>query len=294
MQRVDESVERGAADAVRGAQEHLHESLKALRAEWTGPFSKLTSRSAIQAHVKAIQEGGATRVREVMVSVSARLVNEMQQVADSLAMEGLDEIHSRYRLARRISVHGIELEPVASEVTAEDLLRETSVAPAQGSLDGFERQRVHIGLGGAATGALIGTLIAPGIGTAVGAFVGVFAGFFKGVDSLREDCLAKIVAFLDEIAEHAHAQFEARKSEVAQTVRASLEHAMKNALEQLHQAIHRLMEIERRAIQTETSRLSELVAAREEIERHDARLGELVEAAMKRLTATQGGRANDR
>src|SRR5581483_8573137 len=114
---------------------------------------------------------------------------EMQKASDTMQVWVLEELHARYEVARRLSM--ADPAPVVSDVMTEEIASLKNV-PLGGALYKFERQRVGIGLGGAAVGAAVGTLIVPGIGTAIGAFIGVFAGFLKGIDSLKKDCVQKL------------------------------------------------------------------------------------------------------
>jgi hypothetical protein len=154
------------------------------------------------------------------------------------------------------------------------------VQPFEGALDAFEKERVGYGLGGVAAGALLGTLIAPGVGTAIGAVLGVLAGLLKGVDSLKQDCVAKIDACLNDTESHARAQLQTKRADLSRIIRVTLDEALEEALERLNDAIARLMAIERKAVDRERAKLEELTATRHALEECDTRLTKLVERAL--------------
>jgi phage-related tail protein len=233
--------------------------------------------------MRSIDEQGAARIASALEQTTERVAGEMQAHAESLVTWALEEIHARYQVARRFGAG--ELAPAASELTREDLERDLLGGPVSGAMDAFEKQRVGLGLGGAAAGAVIGTLIAPGIGTAIGAFLGVFAGFLEGADGLKRECTSAIDARLRPVEEHAVGQLEARRHEIAAALRASVDEAVAEALDRLDQAIGRLMDVERRAIEGARTTLGELRDAQGRLDDHDARLAELVADASKQIAA---------
>ena len=122
-------------------------------------------------------------------------------------------------------------------------------------------------------------MILPGIGTAVGAFLGVFAGFLKGLESLKQECIAKLDACMSEAEQQVEAQLAAKKPDIARAIRMSLDEALEQALARLEDAIARLVAVERKAITAEQTKLKEIDDARVVLEEHDARLARLIDAA---------------
>jgi hypothetical protein len=190
----------------------------------------------------------------------------------------LEELHSRYEVARRLSM--ADPAPVISDTMAEDLAS-LKKAPLAGAMDKFESQRVGIGLGGAAVGAAVGTLIVPGIGTAIGAFVGVFAGFLKGVDSLKKDCLGKLEGVLDGAEAEVKVQIESRAAKFADAIRVSIEDAFDGAMQRFEQSIARLMGIEKKALDAEKAKLARLAELQSTLTGHEQRFAELAKLAAK-------------
>ena len=284
--RMQSAMERAAEEIVASGVESVRSSIAAVRAAWLGRVEAATSRAEIEAVMRTVDETAAARVAETLERIAEHVAGELQAHAESLETWALEEIHARYQVARRFGAG--ELAPAASELTREDLEREVPGGPVSGAMDAFEKQRVGLGLGGAAAGAVIGTLIAPGIGTAIGAFLGVFAGFLKGTETLKQECSTAIDARLQAAQEHAVAQLEARRPDVARTLRAAVDEALGEALDRLDRAIARLMDVERRAIEGERAKLDELRAAQERLEAHDARLAEMIAEASERLGAIDG------
>jgi hypothetical protein len=283
--RMQSAIDRAADEIVASGVAAVRTSFAALRAEWTERVTTPASRAEVEAAMRAIDEGGGALIAAALEGTTERVAGEMQAHAESLVTWALEEIHARYQVARRFGAG--ELSPAASELTREDLEHDASGGggPVSGAVASFEKQRVGLGLGGVAAGAVIGTLIAPGIGTAIGAFLGVFAGFLEGAEGLKRECAAAIDTRLRPVEEHAVAQLEARRPELAAAVRASVDDALAEALERLDQAIGRLMEVERRAIEGARAKLDELRDAQSRLDDHDARLAELVAAASKEIAA---------
>jgi hypothetical protein len=202
----------------------------------------------------------------------------LHDATERLLAWAVQEIHAHYRLVRRLGEEA--LAPVASELTREDLERELLAGqPFDGAKAAFEKLRVGYGLGGVAAGAALGTLIAPGIGTAVGAVLGVFAGLLKGTDSLKQECLGKIDACLNEAESHARAQLQGKRSDLSRVIGVALDEGVEESLRQLDDAIRRLMMVERKAIERERTKLANLGEARIAYEACDERLARIVERA---------------
>jgi hypothetical protein len=282
LKRVDGAIEKGADDVLAAATQGLHTAIEGLRAAWNGRISSCTARGDVDACIAAINESAAARIAEALEQTAELVARELHDVTETLETWAIEEIHAHYRLMRRLGAEA--LAPVASELTREDLESELlAVQPFEGALDAFEKGRVGFGLGGVAAGAVLGTLIAPGIGTAVGAVLGVLAGLLKGTDSLKQECIAKIDACLNEVESHARAQLQNKRPDLSRVVRVTLDEALGEALLRLNDAIARLRAIERRAIERERAKLEELAAGRRTLAELDSRLTRLVERALDRV-----------
>lgn len=281
LARAHAAIEQGAHDAVRSATGMVRSWLAQLRTEWTEQVVACTDRSSVEACVRGINGSAPARIGDLLERTTDHVARDLQNTTEAIESWALEEMQARYQLVRRLGAEC--LTPLASELTREDLDLGPHSAPVEGALDAFEKQRVGYGLGGVAAGAALGTLVLPGIGTAIGAFLGVFAGFLKGVDSLKQDCLAKIGACLRDVESHATAQLESKRPDLSRILRATIDDGLGEALERLEQAIARLMAVERRAIAAERTKLEQLDAARGVLVRSEQRLARIAEVAASRL-----------
>ena len=272
------AIEEGADQVLAAAIESLRAAIEGLRSEWRERIASGTSRGELDSCITAIDASAAGRVAEALEQTAEFVARALHDATERLLAWAVQEIHAHYRLVRRLGEEA--LAPVASELTREDLERELLAGqPFDGAKAAFEKLRVSYGLGGVAAGAALGTLIAPGIGTAVGAVVGVLAGLLKGTDSLKQECLAKIDACLDEAESHAREQLQSKRGDLSRVIRVALDEAVEESLRQLDDAIRRLMTVERKAIERERTKLAKLGAARRAQEACDERLARIVERA---------------
>ena len=210
LDRLDGSIEQGADHALATAIDGLHAAIERLRSEWKERISSSSARGEVDACIAVIDESAPGRITAALEQTAEIVARELHEVTERLQGWAIEEIHSHYRLVRRLGAEA--LAPVASELTREDLEQELmGTQPFGSAMDAFEKQRVGLGLGGVAAGAALGTLIAPGIGTAVGAVLGVLAGLLKGTDSLKQECIAKIDARLNETESHARSQLKGKQ-----------------------------------------------------------------------------------
>jgi len=282
MERAHATIEQAADEAVASAGERLRASIADQRRDWAEQVAACTDRGSLRAVLERLDTGAPARIGEILEQTTDHVARELQTTTESIEAWAVEEIQARYRLARRIDAES--LTPLASDLTREDLELGARSAPVEAALAAFEKQRVGLGLGGAAAGAVLGTLIFPGIGTAIGAFVGVFAGFLKGIESLQQECMAKIDACLAEAESHALAQLRARRPELARALRETVDAALGEAFDRLEEAIARLKDVERRAIEAERSKLRVLDDARSALVRIELRLDRAVAAAERQLT----------
>jgi hypothetical protein len=278
LNRLDGGIDEGAGRVLTSASDGLHAAIEQLRSEWKDGISSASTRAEVDARIAVIGESTASRIADVLEQTAEIVARELHDVTESLQAWAIGEIHTHYRLMRRLGAEA--LAPVASELTREDLERELlAVQPFEGAMEAFEKQRVGFGLGGVAAGAALGTLIAPGIGTAVGAVLGVFAGLLRGTDSLKQECVAKIDDCLNETERHARAQLQDKRSDLSRVIRVALDEALEEAFGRLNEAITRLMTVERRTIERERAKVVELGAARAALEECDERLARVVARA---------------
>ena len=217
------------------------------------------------------------RITALVNETNEFVVSQMQRTSDTMQLWLLEELHARYRIARRSSV-GDGPAPVITDAGTGEFAA-LDGTPLDGAMLAFEQGRVGYGLGGAAAGAVLGTLIAPVIGTAIGAFLGVFAGLLKGVESLKQDCAARIEACVNESAQQIRTQLESRHASLAGALRASLEEALDTAIDRFARSIARLMALETMTLTAEREKLARLAELRAALEVHEARFVALVERA---------------
>ncbi len=278
LHRLDGGIEEGAGRVLASGIDGLRSAIQRLRSEWQARISAASARAEVDACIAFIGESAGRRIADVLEQTAEIVARELHDVTDGLQAWAIAEIHTHYRLVRRIGAEA--LAPVASELTREDLERELlAERPFDGAMEAFEKQRVGLGLGGVAAGAAIGTLIAPGIGTAVGAVLGVFAGLLRGTDSLKQECIAKLDACLNETESHALAQLQEKSSDLSRVIRVALEEAFEEAFGRLNEAITRLMTVERRAIDRERVKLADIGAARVALEECSERVARIVARA---------------
>jgi hypothetical protein len=276
--RLDAGIEAGADRVLASALAGLRVAVERLRSEWKERITSASARTDVDACIAHVNETAAARIAAVLEETAEIVARELHDVTETLQAWAVEGIHTHYRLMRRLGAEG--LAPVASELTREDLERELLTAqPFDGAREAFEKQRVGFGLRGAAAGAALGTLIAPGIGTAVGAVLGVFAGLLKGTDSLKQECIAKIDASLDETERHARAQLQGKRGDLSRIIRVALGEALEEAFVRLSDAIARLMAVERKALDRERARLSELTEGRDALDACEERLARIVARA---------------
>lgn len=278
MTRIEKAIQDGSNDVVNSALERLQVRMGDIRTEWRAAINGCKSRGEVEACVKSINENASKRLTNVVEEVSEVVITEMQKSSDSLQVWVLEELHSRYEVARRLSM--ADPSPVISESVADELASLKN-APLAGTMEKFEGQRVGIGLGGAAIGAAVGTLIVPGIGTAIGAFVGVFAGFLKGVDSLKKDCLGKLEPVLDGAENEVKTQITARTAKFADAIRSSIEDRFDEAMQRFEQSIARLMGLEKKVLDKEKAKLARLAELQSTLTSHEQRFAELAKLAAK-------------
>jgi hypothetical protein len=271
--RSEPAIEKGADGVIETSVEHVRAVFEALKKDWSQRVSEATGTRKLEDCIRDINEHGKIRVLELLEETCELIAREMQSLGETLERWALDEVKTSYLTARRMRAQS--LAAVASEITADDLVSPiATLVPIGGAPEAFRRQRVLIGLVGAALGALAGSWIRPGLGTAVGALVGVFCAYLKPSASLRKTSLRLVEAYVDGTYKRVSLELRQRRPAVVQGIRASLDAALAGTLERLNESITRLMTVERDAIAREQAVLLELVSTRGTLEEHDTRLRE--------------------
>jgi hypothetical protein len=252
------AVDDGARDVERATMDRWRASVAQAKQDWQRGVETCADRKEMEVFVQTINRTAPARLQTLVDDVGQYAVLELQRASETMQIWLLEEIHARYHVARRVEDGD---EPAAVIPEAIDLAP-LARAPLQSALDKFETRRVGLGLGGVAAGAVLGTLIVPGIGTAIGAFVGVFAGFFKGLDSLKQECIERLDACLDDVEQSVAAQIEGRHASFADALRSSLDEALDQAMQRLEASIGRLMALERRVLESERRKREDLARLR--------------------------------
>jgi len=266
--RSEPAIQKGADDVLASSLARVEAGFEALRKEWLEHLSSARRKSRIDACIRDINQRGKMRVLELIEATSEHIAREMQSIGETLERWALDEIQTSYRTTKRMRAES--LAPVASDVTGEDLAAPiATLVPISGAREAFRRQRVLIGFAGALACAGAATFIRPGLGTAIGALVGLFTAFLKPSSSLRKACLEQAEAYAGAASRRVCTTLREKRPALALGIRASLDEALADTLERLNESITRLMRIERDAIATERSMLSNLSSARGTLEQHD-------------------------
>jgi hypothetical protein len=271
MERMGAAIDDGARNVIAISLARWRASIDHTKREWRAGVQGCLDRKAIEALVRTLNQSAPRHVSALVDELGQHAIAELQSVSESLQAWVLEEIHGRYQIARRIEEGDAPAAVIGDALDVDPLGR----APLASTLEKFETRRVGLGLGGVAAGAVLGTLIVPGVGTAIGAFVGVFAGFLKGLDSLKQECVARLDACLDEAEKSVADQVAGRQASFADALRASLDEALDQALARLESSIARLMALERRTIDAERKRRASLAALRASLEEHAARFAAL-------------------
>jgi hypothetical protein len=251
--RMRGPIEGDATEVVRAARACAADAVEHVKAEWRGLVDVCADRKAVEGCVRRINEGAPSRLATVVEGTNSFVLDALQRCSDRTQRWLLQEICEHYDVALRTSI-GDGGAPVIAEVSEPPL----AAPPLAGAMDAFESKRVGFGLGGAAAGAVIGTFIAPVLGTAIGAFVGVFAGFFKGLDALKTECIRRLEACLDEVAQELQKELGAREHDLATALGEAFRESLDAVLARYERPIADLIEVERSTLQTERSKAASL------------------------------------
>src|SRR5262249_46475617 len=103
----------------------------------------------------------------------------------------------------------------------------------------------------------------------------------KGLDSLKQECAARLDGCLDDVQRSVAAQIAGRQATFAQELRASLDDALDAALKRLDASISRLMSLERRVLDAARKKREDL-----------ATLGSTLEGNVVRIATPAGVRGD--
>ncbi len=264
--RVDSAIEKGALDVEGSTLLCWREKIAHTKRAWHLDIQSCTDRKDVARVIETLNQAAATELQARVDDTVEHAIADLQRTSETIQIWLLEEIHARYHVARR-EEEGASPAAVVGEAIDMPTLGRT---PLESTLDKFETRRVDLGLGGAAAGAVVGTLIVPGIGTAIGAFVGVFAGLLRGVDSLKQECVARLDECLGKIERDVAAQIAGRRSSFEEALRASLHDALDQALKRRQESIARLTALERKVLDSEYEKLAKLAKLRAVV---DERIG---------------------
>jgi hypothetical protein len=263
--RVDGAIEKGARDVEGSTLLCWREKIAHTKRAWHLDIETCTDRKEVVRVIERLNQTAATELQARVDDTVEHAIADLQRTSETIQIWLLEEIHARYHVARR-EEEGASPAAVVGEAIDMPVLGRT---PLESTLDKFETRRVDLGLGGAAAGAVVGTLIVPGIGTAIGAFVGVFAGLLRGVDSLKQECVARLDERMSEIEHDVAAQITGRRSSFEEALRASLHDALDQALERRQESIARVTALERKVLDSEYEKRAKLANLRALVDRHD-------------------------
>ncbi len=277
--RSEAAIGKGADDVLASALERQHDQIEALRKEWTDRLRSAARKRELDDAIAEINQGGKLRVLESFEATSEHIAREMQSIGETLERWALDEVHTSYRVQKRVRAES--LAPVASEVTAEDLgFAVSAVPPAAGAREAFAKQRLRVSVGGASAMAVVGGGVGFAVHHALGAvafalfgvLVGSLAGRFQSHEPLRAQCLSLVATWLDDVDRKSAALLRGKRGDIESGIRSALDTALADTLERLNEAITRLMTVERNAIEGERATLARLDATQNTLSQHDERL----------------------
>jgi hypothetical protein len=208
------------------------------------------------------------------------LAEQTLRAAREVEEAGFQALRKRYDLLHDVTRTSdipirleIELSPPAPKVDLPALFDHT--------MRSYDRTRVGFGLGGAAAGAAAGTLFLPGLGSAAGAVVGALASFAKTLGSVKRDCSALTDECVAGASEEIAAKVKEHEPKVADALRASVDAALRQAIDRFARWIIEPIEAERAAIQQQRDKLEHLKTHHSRLLSHDAQLASLIKAATK-------------
>jgi hypothetical protein len=275
IKKSEPTIDKSADEIVKAAHEKLAKDIADIDKDWTTRLEGARGRSEIEKAIDDVNQRGKLRVLEALEAVSELVAREMQSHGETIERFALDEIQSSYRTQKRMRAES--LAPVASEVTGEDLAEGVvTLVPIPHARTDFRRRRTRATTGGIALGTALGAGAAVAVHhwyvVLIGSALGAFAFFASPTRVLRRDALSCVRTYTAEIARKSEANLRAKRDDVVVGLRASLDEALAEALRRINDAITRLMNVEKNAIEGERATLAKLAQTRGTLEDHDARL----------------------
>jgi hypothetical protein len=186
-----------------------------------------------------------------------------------------EELKKQYQLVHQMR-HEASSQPRWELPTTREVPPVALRARISQKIASFGRQRIGLGVGGATAGAAIGTAILPGLGTAAGAAAGALLGFLRTKSALKQELLGIVDAALATEQETVENELAARAPGLASNLSDALNRSVERAMARFARYVAEPIEAERQAIERERALLADLQALEIELQRHDAKLGQLM------------------
>ena len=278
MQAAEALVLDAARAVIAASKKTLAEQARLVRVECAQLIAARKTKDELRAVSPSLTEAisrGFSLAREI---ARAEMNTQAEVSLRQLESGVIVALRKRYNLLHEVdSRSGV---PLNVDISLDGALPVAEFAPlVDGVVRSHDRLRVGFGTGGALAGAAAGTLALPGIGTAAGAIAGALLTFARTLGTLKhatvrvaDDAIAKLESALGD-------QIGAAEPQAAAAIRAALGKTLEQALSRFGRWIAEPLEAEGKAIERARDSLRNLETLREQLEKHDARLASLIEAA---------------
>jgi hypothetical protein len=281
LAKVTPAVQAHAEAIAKRAREALAAGIDTLKEECVDAIRGLTEKDELRGAAAELGKEAQKRIAVVMRSVEQRISEASVDALRALEAPLLADLRERYRIVQNMTGSAMTFQTTGLQVVAAPTHGTAVTADVRSAVASFEREQIAFGAGGAIAGAALGTVILPGIGTAIGAAVGALATYLKTLESLKNDCIAAVTKALESAREDLTTQLSSVESDVQRTLRDVLVRGLADAVARFETWIKQVMDEERRLLEDERAKLSQLIKRRENLIKHDKNL-----AAVQRATAT--------
>ncbi len=270
--RIGDELQTHSEAIAKLAVDQMVAGVDAVQRGWLSRIQAGTSKDEVKGIIAQLGEQGQRDLGGVVNQVQSAVGRASGQAIRDLEAPLLEELSERYRIVQGMKGSGkaVRLEGVGSSTA--DAHAVNIQAGVSKAVSDFEADQFTFGAGGAAAGAAIGTLFFPGIGTVVGAAIGALAGFFKTLDSLKADCSREVCKGMDSAKENLGSQLASVGPGVEKSLRKVLGKCLSDEVVRFQSWINKVMEEERREIEKERQKLSDLIQIKGKLLEHDSSL----------------------
>jgi len=275
LARIGDALQAQSEAIAKLAVQQMISGVDSVQRDWLNRIQAGASKDQVKEIIAQLGQQGQQALGRVMNSVQSAVGRASGQAIKDLEAPLLEELSERYRIVQAMKGSGkaVRLEGVGTYMA--DAHAVNIQAGVSKAVSDFETQQFAIGAGGAAAGAAIGTLFFPGIGTVVGAAIGALAGFFKTLESLKSDCSKEVCKGMDSAKQNLSAQLASVGPGVEKSMRKVLGKCLSDEVERFQSWIDKVMEAERREIEKERHKLTDLIQIKGKLVEHDTSLTRL-------------------